>query len=446
MIANREERAPGPAGFVRPLVQFVRDPFGYLAQLARFGDVVRVPAARGFAHLLNHPQDIEHVLVRNNKNYRKDRILRNTKSLFGNGLLASEGDFWLGQRRLMQPMFHRERIAEYAAAMAEMSAEHARGWQHGEVRDMHAEMSGLALRIAVKTLFGAEGMVHAQTIGEALNAVSDHLRGFVRVAFNLPEWLRLPGDAPYRYAVAALDDVVNSIIDAQRQTPPANHLLAMLLASRDDSGAAMSQRQLRDEVLTLLLAGHETSALALTYAFYLLAKNPHCRIELDEELDRVLSGRPPTAADIAALPYTGQVIKEAMRLYPPVFMFGREAIAGDDIGGFHVGEKSMVLISPWVVHRDARFYDSPEEFFPGRWSESFERALPKFAYLPFGGGPRLCIGANFAAMEMRIALATLCQRFVPALVSDNPLELQASVTVRPKNGLAMRILSRSQLN
>jgi cytochrome P450 len=393
--------------------------------------------------LLSDPADVERVLITNHRNYWKGAVQAREASLFGNGLLLSEGEFWRRQRRIMQPAFHRRRIEQYAEIMTATTERVLAGWRDGTTRDIHLDMTMLTLEIVVRVLFGTRTHDQADRLARAFARVAEHFQVvYDRVVF-VPEWVPLPGNRRYRKALEGLDREVDQIIRERRASGTGgDDLLAMLLEARDDDGRPMSDRQLRDEVMGLFLAGHETTAHTLGFACHLLGQHPDQEATLLAELDRCLGGRPPTVEDLRRLPFTEQVVKEALRLYPAVYSMLREARQDDELGGYRVPAGTTVILPQWVIHRDGRFYPEPEAFAPDRWTQEFERDLPRCAYFPFGAGPRICIGNGFALMELRLILPTILQRWRLEPASTAPLELMASITTRPRHGIAMVVRER----
>ena len=443
---------PGPRGnlLTGNLSDYAPDQLGFLRRCVReYGDVVRLRFLNVPIYLLNHPDHIEYVLVGNNRNFIKDRAERSGLRFLGQGLLTNEGEPWRRQRRLAQPAFHRQRISAYGATMVE-SAEQMldSSWRDGETRDVQEDMSRLTLRIVSSTLFGASMTEELEEeVGDALAVVMGRFTG--GILFKVPEMVPTPANLRFRRAIRRLESIIYGIIRERRRGAPgedAGDLLSMLLAARDEaSGEGMSDKQLRDEVLTVFLAGHETTALNLSWTWHLLAGNPRAEEDLHEELRTVLGGRAPTMSDLPNLPRTDAVIKESTRLYPPVWGFGREALHDCEIGGYRVPRGTQVIVSQWIMHRDARYFEDPESFRPERWTDGSTDGLPKYAYFPFGGGPRLCIGQSFAKMEAVLLLATVAQRFrlshVPGRETVEPLP---SLTLRPKDGLHMVLEERAR--
>ena len=418
------------------------DPLAVFTGWARdYGDVFYYRAGWIHVYFLNHPGLIESVLVRHYQNFRKDRVIRNSRWLFGESLLTAEGDAWKRQRRLSQPAFHRERIFSYAALMTHYAERAIAAWQPGAVLDIHQEMMRLTLSIAVHTLFNVEPE-GTRELSEVLNALTRDFSGARLIFLPVLRLLPRPGLLKFRRAVRKLDDTVCQIIARHRRQGDSGDLLSMLVAARDEDGSRMTGRQLRDEVMTFLLAGHETTALALSYVWHLLAANPPAAAKLHQELDRVLAGRVPAVSDLPRLPYAEAVVKEALRLYPPAWALGRTAIQDFELAGYRVPAGANIVMSPWVMHRDPRFFSNPLEFDPDRWLRDDSRAMPRFAYFPFGAGPRQCIGSSFAMMEAVLLLATIAQKFHPVPVRGRPLELVPTLTLRPKNGVWVELRSR----
>jgi cytochrome P450 len=408
---------------------------GLYTRCAReYGDCVLLRLGLTPAYLLFHPDLIEQVLL--SRNFIKHYALRMNRRLLGEGLLSSEGDFWLRQRRLIQPAFLRERIAGYAAAMVEQAERLADSWAHGQTRDVYADMRQLTLQIAARTLFGADATGQGPVVHQALKAVMDSFNSRLFSVLRLPESFPTPGNLRARRAIRRLDAILYGIIDQARAGGPRDDLLSILLHARDEQdGTGMTDRQLRDEAMTLFLAGHDTTALALTWGWYLLAQHPEVVAELEAELRTVLGGRAPSAADLPRLRYAEMVVQEVMRLYPPAYTVGRQAVEACEVGGYHLRAGASVLMPQWVVHRDPRFWDDPERFHPGRWADGLARRLPRYAYFPFGGGPRLCIGNTFAMMEAVLVLATLARRYRMRLVPGPPVRPKPRLTLAPERGI-----------
>lgn len=435
-------RPPGPRG--HPLTgnsrEFYKDQLGFLTESARkFGDVVRLRFLHVPVCVLNNPEHIEQVF--NSRNFIKPKSLRLPlqRRIFGNGLLSSDGEVWLRERRLTQPAFHRDRLARYADVMVASTEEMLADWKGEESRDVYDDMRELALEIAAKCLFNADMTRDGAIVREVSNTVTKVFASQGGPRWILDNILPTPNNLRFRKAIKQLDKIIYDLISRHREDK-ANDLIAMLLSAEDEDGTRMSRQQLRDELATLFFASHEAAALVLTWTCYLLARHPDKQDTLVAELRSRLQDRTaPKVADLTALTYTRLVIKEAMRLYPPNRSVGREALNDCEIGDYYVPAGTQLLMSQWVVHRDSRYFKSPEEFLPERWTPEFIRQLPKYAHFPFGGGPRVCIGQDFAIMEAMLVIATMLRRFKLVLVEGQVVEPQPVVLLRPKNGIRVRI-------
>jgi cytochrome P450 len=440
-------RPPGPKGLplVGNLADFNRDVLRYYSEWSRqYGDIVALRLGVWPAMLLGHPEHVEYVLVKNHRNFIKfPYFFRHVRAIFGQGLLTSEDALWHRQRRLMAPAFHLHRLAGYGDATILYTERMLENWLPGELRDIHADMMSVTLRIAANAFFDASVEQDIAEIGDAVNAVMDEVAARIRRPFVIPDAVPLPGNIRYGRGVRRIQRLVSRIIQERRErTGDRGDLLSMLMLARDDDGQAMTERQLRDEVITLLLAGHETTAAALSWTWYLLSRHPDVDAKLAAELRDVLGGRAPAPTDLPDLPFAEHVITEAMRLYPPAWGFGRAALGDCAIGGYAVPAGTTIIISPWILHRDPRYFENPAEFRPERWSEGFARQLPRFAYIPFGGGPRICIGNRFAMMEAVLILATVAQRYQLIRQSKDPVVPLPSITLRPKGGVWVNLVPR----
>jgi cytochrome P450 len=446
-MASLPHIPPGPPGhwFSGNLPEFRQRRLEYLRQCARtYGDVVALRFAQRRILLLSHPDLIEEVLVTQNQNFIKHFALRLNPLLLGKGLLTSEGDFWLRQRRLVQPAFVRSRISAYAPAMVDATLRLLASWQAGQRCNIHAEMMKLTLDIAAQTLFHADAAAQAQEIAQALRVLQEVFAIRFSGLMPVPLWLPTPGNIRLRRAVRRLDPIIFGFIRHRRQEPQDNgDLLSLLLEARDaDDGSRMTDQQVRDEAMTLFLAGHETTALVLSWAWYLLAQDPEVEARLLAEIDQLLGNRLPAFEDVAKLRYTEAVLLEAMRLYPPAYTIGREALADCQVGGYLVKKGTTVLLCQWVVQRDPRFFHEPDAFRPERWLGEAAKKLPKFAYFPFGGGPRLCVGNTFALMEMTLVLATLAPRFRFTIQPEIDVKPVPAFTLHPVPGIPAIITPR----
>ena len=439
---------PGPKGklIMGVMREFNRDTLGFIERCQRdYGDVVRSRFLYVQAYFLYNPADIETLLTTDAKSYRKAQSLRSPffHRLVGNGLVTSEGDFWRRQRRLAQPAFHRQRISSYGDIMVEYTKRALANWKDGEQRDVARDMTRLTLEIVVKTLFNSDVSNDADHIGVQLSEIVKPFASQATLKWIADNRLPTPGHRRYFNAVSEIDRIVFRIISERRASgTDEGDLLSMLLQAQDEDGSQMSDAQLRDEVMTLFLAGHETTALALSWSWYLLANNPEAEKKFHAELDEVLGGRAPEVADLPKLKYTEMIAKESMRLYPPAYAVGREAIEETEIGGFRVPKNTQMFAFQWVTHRDPRFFERPNEFEPERWAADSIQNLPKYAYFPFGGGPRQCIGTYFSMMEVVLLLATIGQRFKFSLLEEHPVEVLPVLSLRPKNGIKVKLNER----
>jgi cytochrome P450 len=450
MTANGNRVPPGPKGW--PLLgvslELLRDPLTLMRRLAReYGDIVRFPVLIGDRILLNHPDYIEQVLViQQSKFHKSDLSKRATERLLGQGLLTSEGEFWRRQRRLAQPAFHRSRINGYAETMVGITEEHLRHWGDNETRDIAQEMMAVTLDITVRTLFGTTLPGEAQQVGRAVTFMMRYQLRRLRSPVRLPENWPTPKSRRAQRENEFLDSLIYRIIAERREEGNSRHhddLLSLLMGAMDEDGSQMTPKQLRDEAMTLFLAGHETTALTLSWTWYLLSQNPAAEARLHEELSGVLGGRAPAVADLERLPYLQAVINEALRLYPPAYLLARTSIAPCTIGGYDFPTRSTILMSQWVTHRDARFFDDPDAFRPERWLDGLMGRLPAGAYYPFGDGPRRCIGQGFALLESALVTATIAQRFQFRLVPGHPIVPEPLVTLRPRYGIRMTMRERN---
>lgn len=431
---------PGPKGrfLLGVLPEFRRDPLEFAQRMARqYGDLVHLPVGGQHIYLVSHPEAIRDILVTHQHKFKKSRMLERARLLLGDGLLTSEGSFHRRQRRLMQPAFHRERLAGYAAVMVERAALAGQRWQAGSVYDLSQEMMRLTMEIVARTLFSANVEAEADEVSGALRDIFGVFDTILLPFSEYLEKLPLPPVRRFHEARRRLDRIIYRIIGERRaQGTDTGDLLSMLLLANDEEGeGSMSDVQVRDELLTLFLAGHETTANALTWTWFLLSQHPEAEHALHAEIDGVLAGRLPTFEDVARLPYTGHVLAEALRLYPPAWAIGRRALEDYALEDYVIPARSVLLMSTYVVHRDPRWFSEPERFRPERWAEPAER--PKFAYFPFGGGARVCIGERFAWTEGVLLLATLAQRWRFRLEPGHPVASRAQITLRPRFGMRM---------
>jgi cytochrome P450 len=434
--------------------RFARDPFGFLTdQFRRYGDVVLIPGPFYRPNfLINQPDLTQQILVTQADKFQKPPILKRPfTSTFGNGLFFSEGDLWRRQRKLMQPVFHHQYIQAYGQEMTQRTLERLSTWPDGEPVDIAAEMHALTLTVVVDAIFHSDITAETTRFTQAITTVGEVLN----LQITRPWLAIMPDKAPIpimkrkRQAVAELDQIIYSLI-AQRRAAPVGQgdLLSLMLASKDEeTSEPMSDLQLHDEVLTLFIAGHETTALTLTWAFILLSQNPEVEARLQAEVDEVLADNPPSATDLPQLPYTDQVIKETLRLYPPAWGILREALEPVKIDNLALERGDIVWLTPYLIQRDPRYFDQPERFWPERFSadengQPLERRIPKYAYYPFGGGPRICLGNGFAMLEARLLLATIVQRYQLRLRPDHQVKVKVGPTLSLDGPVPMQIIQR----
>lgn len=448
MSINQQFRMQkGPAGTLLAGCAdwFKDDALGFLETLKRdYGNLVTFRIGLTQCLFVNEPELLQSLLVTNAMHFQKDIAVWNNRRFFGHGLLSSEGDYWKRQRKLAAPAFGPKSIETYSKVMVEMTNKHLAGWSPGQMVDIQREMMEITLAIAVKTLFDYE-IGKNEKLERALTDAQKYLADRMKDVFILctPEWFPIPTNVHLTAAIAEVDEFVYQLIRQRRESGTfGTDLLSSLIAAKDDDGSQMTDKQIRDEVFTLFFAGHETTALTLTYALHLISQHAHVEDKLVDELRRVLDGRTPQMSDYPKLIYTDMVVKEALRLRPPVWAIGREAVRDCRLDDIPVKKGMAIFASQWVMHHDSRYYDEPEEFRPERWTREFSDRLPKFAYFPFGGGPRTCIGNIFATVEATLVLATLLQRFHLSTAPGQKIELDPLVTLRPKHGIKMIVENR----
>jgi len=444
---SRDRNPPGPKGhpILGVMPEFNRDMLRFIERCHGYGEVVRTRFFYVQAYFLYDPKDIEYILSTNARNFIKSMSLRSNffARLLGNGLLTSEGDFWRRQRRLAQPAFHRQRISTYGDVMVQFTQRMMASWHENEARDIHRDMMRLTLEIVARTLFNADVSGDADRVGKILMGIVKPFANQATLKWIIDNRFPTPDHFRFHRLARQIDEVVFRIIAERRASGrDEGDLLSMLLQAQDEDGSQMSDEQLRDEVMTLFLAGHETTALTLSWCWYLLGLDPKAEKKFHEELDMVLNGRLPTFSDLPQLKYTEKIAKESMRLYPPAFGVGRQAIEDCEIGGYKIPAKSQVFAFQWVTQRDPRYFDEPERFNPDRWTDELNQTLPKYAYFPFGGGPRSCIGNTFALMEIILVMATIGQQFRLTLVKDHKVEILPAMSLRPKNGIKIVLEKR----
>jgi cytochrome P450 len=433
--------APAGHGIAGNLIDLGNDPLAFLTQCRDYGDIVPLRLGLTTSCVLTNPDYIEQVL-KDRDTYIKSRGFRVLKTLLGEGLLTADGESWFWQRRLAQPMFQQKRIDNYGKIMVAYTDRMLQSWHDSETHDIHADMMRLTLEIVMKCIFNADvDTGEAQAIANALDVAMNWFDSKRRQNFLVWEWFPRPENVRYHQAIAKMDAAIYTLIATRRQqTEETTDLLSMLMSARDEeTGQQMDDKLLRDEVATLMLAGHETTANALSWTLMLLAQHPESRQKLATELQQVLQGRLPSIEDLGKLTYTNQVVKESMRLYPPVAIFGREAARDTTIGDYEIPQGTVVTISQWVMHRHPKYFANPDAFEPERWTENFEKQLPRGVYIPFGDGPRVCIGKSFAQMEAVLLLATISQRFELDLEPGFEIVPQPSITLRPATGIQVQL-------
>ena len=430
---------PGPRGrLAANVIRFRRDPLELFTSVAHeYGDVAHLRLGSEHLYLVSHPDLVREVLLTQGQSFMKGRALQEAKRLLGEGLLTSEGELHRRRRRLIQPLFHHERIAAYGAIMAEYAARACERWEEGQTVDMAREMQRLTLAVVAKTLFDADVESEAEDVREALTSVLEMFDRFLLPFAGLLERLPLPATRRFHRARDRLDAIIFRMLEERRDGGGGDDLLSLLLLARDEEGggAGMSDVQIRDEAMTLFLAGHETTALALTWTWYLLAQNPEVEARLHAELDALPEEHLPGAEDLRRLEYARMTLAESMRLYPPAWAIGRRALEDVAIGEYVIPTGSLVVVSQYVTHRDPRWFPEPERFDPERFTPEAEAARPRYAYFPFGAGSRLCIGERFAWMEGVLVLATIARRWRARLDPAQRVELSPLVTLRPKHGM-----------
>ncbi len=434
---------PGPRGhwLLGALPRLRTDMLGFFEECFReYGDAAYFPVANRHIMLLSHPDDIERVLVTENRRFIKNYALVFLQPLMGNGLLLNEGQSWLRQRRIVQPAFAKQRVEGYAPAMVECTQRMLDQWRDGEQRDVARAMMELTMAIAGRTLLGID-------VGKRFGEVTRHLRVVMfdflarfGAAVPLPYWVPTLRNLRLRYTIGKLDRILQRLIE-QRRTEGAGggDFLSLLMHAKDEEdGRAISDRQIRDEVMTMFLAGHETTANALAWTWSLLGKHPDIQRRVCDEARSVLGGRQPIAADVARLTFCEMAVREGMRLYPPAYVVGRRPMEDVTIGEHFIPANTNVLMSQWIVQRDPRWFTDPLRFDPDRWADGLANRLPKYAYFPFGGGPRVCIGNTFAMFEATLVLAMMAERFSLELINEKPIPIQPAVTLRPASRLWSR--------
>lgn len=442
MSATARTAARSPKGhwLLGHMPDFSRDSLGFVLSAREYGDLVRLRFGPFGAWMVNHPDYIHQVLVEDADKYYKTRVTKRVMyPVVGQGLFTNDGESWKRQRRLVQPAFHTKRIGAYADVMVQYAQERMNRWRDGQVLMIDHEMTELTMSIIAKTLFDADVSAEASEVSDVITEVLALMNERFNHLILPPDWLPTRPNRRMKAAVARLDKLIQGFIDDRRRSgEDKGDLLSMLLLARDEDGTGqMTDKQVRDEAITLFGAGHETTANALTWTWYCLSQHPAVERKLHDELDSVVGGRAPRLEDLPNLRYTEMIIKEAMRLYPPAWGTSREAIVDHEIGGHLIKKGEVIFINIYGVHRDARFFPDPERFDPERFSAENEKKIPKYAYLPFGGGPRVCIGNAFAMMEARLILATMAQRYTFSVAPGHVVAPQRVFTLRARHGMKM---------
>ena len=453
MAKTRNQLPPGPKAIplLGNILDFPKDPTGFMMRSTlEFGDTVFFWALHLKYIMVNHPEGIKYILQENNKNYTKGIGYEPLKLFLGNGLLTTDDPSWLKHRRLIQPHFNRESIAQYADVVINSALKMVDKWGDGEEKknsvNISEEMVFLTSQIVGKTLLSSDVSQEDVRFWRSMDYILEYINDRTRTnPFNLPSWFPTPANFRYSKAIRIIDSFVYQIIKKRRENPSErNDMLDALVSARDEeTGEGINDKQLRDEVLTFFVAGHETSANGLIWALYLLSQHPEVEKKLHNELKTVLDGKTPNFIDLHGLIYTGQIIQESLRLYPPVWIMGRQSIEEDSVRGHYIPPKTDMMISPYVLHRHPDYWAQPDVFDPERFStENVKKQIP-YSYIPFGGGPRLCVGQNFALMEMVLVLAIISQRYFLTLIGNQNVEIGPYITLRPKEDLKMKLVERN---
>jgi cytochrome P450 len=439
---------PPPAKNLFDQIRIVRrlqtDRLGTMGEWrARYGDFFVMQFGRMSQYMTSRPEAIHQITVTEAASFHKNVDYKDEKRglarFLGNGLVTSDGEFWKRQRKLVAPAFHTNRITNYAQTMVDYTLDMLQGWHDGARLDISHEMTRLTMLIVARSLFHTDASSDVMRVNKAVGVIQ-RVSGETTL---IPPWVPTPRELSARRATRDLDAIIYRMIREWRVTrEDKGDLLSMLLLAVDDEGKGMTDKQARDEAVTLFLGGHETTANALNWTWYLLAQHPEIEAKLHEELDAVLAGRAPTLADLESLPYTEMVLKESMRLYPPVWGFGRQAIEDVQLGEYLLPKGTSIGVMTYFTHRDPAFWDEPERFDPERFSPENEKKIPKYAYIPFAAGPRICIGNAFAMMEARLVLATVASRYRLRLAPGQKVEMLPLITLNPKGGLPMRLEAR----
>lgn len=439
---------PGPPGtrFGGNLAGIRANFLNFLLATAReYGDITHFRAGPAHMYLFRHPDHIADILVKRAAIFQKTRSTKKLLCKFlGGGLIALEGEKHRTHRRLMQPAFHMQRIATYADKMVNHTRDHITNWKPGVEYDIPHEMDTLTLGIVMDCLFSASHLDRAKQATAAMTVFSERMAERLNTAVPMPDWVPTSRNRAQRKAIQTMDVILMDIIRERRASgDDTGDLLSMLLESVDEDGVTrLTDKEIRDELLTMFFAGHETTADTLNWVWYLLSQHPDVEARLHMELATVLGGQPPTLDDLQHLPYLANIVRETLRLYPPAWLFDREPVEDVEIGGYTIPKGRTLFISPYVTHRDPRYYDEPERFNPDRFADDFDERVPRYAYVPFGGGPRMCIGNLFAQTEISLVVATIAQHYQLALSPGQTIVPRGMATLTPEFGLRMTVASR----
>lgn len=442
---NSELIGPKRRIFSGNYFDFFQNQLEYLSECSKnYGDVVCLRFFHLPIYLINHPDLIEEVFSRQSANFRKAKTVRTPlqKMLFGNSLLTGEGEFWLKQRRAIQPAFHQTFLAEYSKIIVETTKEFISDWKNGERRIINEDLVDLTFKIASRTFFGIEGEAEKEIIRELVNSNKSIFSVQNRFSWFADNFLPTSKNLRFRKAVKAVNKLITKLIDERKaDNQEKKDLLSILLSIKNGETEDLSETQLRDEIITIFIAGHETTAVTLSWMWVLLAQNAEAAAKMQDEIQKTLDGKTVEFKDLSNLIYMSGVLKETLRLFPPNRSTAREAINDCEIGNFRIKAGSQVVLPQWVVHRDENFFESPSEFIPERWTKEFEKGLHKYAYFPFGGGSRICIGRSFAMMETTLILTTIAQKFHTTLETSEGIEPEAVILLRPKGELKTTLKS-----
>ncbi|WP_419880422.1 cytochrome P450 [Peribacillus sp. B-H-3] len=447
---NAEKKALGPKGkfFTGHTKMFQADPLGFMSDLAaEYGEVAKFrfgPSQK--VYFISNPEMIKEVLVTKQNHFVKSDDFKSMKPIVGEGLLTSEKEFHLRQRRMIQPSFKKTDIMKYGQDMIDIAKSYTSAWKGGEERIITHDMMDLTLAIVSKTMFSKEFEDGYQIIGDSIETSMRMAIKRMRNLFSLPLWIPTKNNRKFKKAVKQLDNVLYSLIGERREGMGSEKdMLEILLAARSEDGIGMTDTQVRDELMTIFLAGHETTANALSWTLYLLSQNPEAEGKLYREIDELLGDKSPRPEDFMKLTYTQNVVWESLRMYPPGFFTGRKVEKDIEINGYKFKKNDMVLTSQYIMHRKSEFFPEPEKFIPERFENNYLRTIPSFAYFPFGGGPRVCIGNHFALMEAVLVLAAILQKYKLVLSPGQIVKPFPSITLRPKGGLRMVVEERKQI-